>query len=98
MGVSLQSLPHQRVQYFNGKVLVLALSSNDCQTLLTDSRFQWRQPPCRGETKMQLGEWELLDGDRYDVVVFEPTTGRLFGLDKTRLRLAMCEDRASFLK
>lgn len=98
MNISLQSIPHQRVEYFNGVVLVLALSSNDCQALLTDSRFQWQPPPRRSETKMQLGEWEFIDGDRYDVVVCEPKTGSLFGLDKTRLRFAMCHDQAPFFK
>jgi hypothetical protein len=98
MSISLQSIPHQRVQYFNGVVLVLALSTNDCQALLTDSRFQWRQPPGKSETKMRLGEWEFIDGDRYDVVVCELNTGRLFGLDKTRLVLAMCSDQAAFFK
>lgn len=98
MDLSLQSIPHQRVQYFNGIVLVLSLSSNDYQTLLTDSRFQWRLPPRMSETKMQLGEWEFINGDRYDVVVYEPKTGQLFGLDKTRLKLTMCQDQAPFFK
>jgi len=98
MRISFQSIPHQKVDYFNGNVLVLALSSNDCQALLIDSRFHWQKPPRRSETKMQLGDWEFIEGDRYDVVISEQNTGRLFGLDKTRLKLTMCQDNGEFFK
>jgi hypothetical protein len=96
MGISLQSIPHQRVEYFTGTVLVLSLSSNDCQALLTDSRFKWQLPPTKGD--LNFGGWQIIYGDRYDVVISEQNTGRLFALDKTRLKLAMCQENGEFFK
>ncbi len=106
MGVSLQSIPHQKVDYFNGKVLVLALSPTDYQAVLADSRFQWQKPPDISETSSMLGEWQFIDHDRYDVVYCQTSqragtsaaSWRLFGLDKTRRKFVMCEDHWEFFK
>jgi hypothetical protein len=50
MGISLQSIPHQQVDYFIGKVLVLALSPADCQAVPA-----WKT----GETTLDPIRWPV---------------------------------------
>lgn len=106
MGISLKSIPHEKVDYFNGKVLVLSLSKADHKALLDDERFKWQRPPGEITSSLILGEWQLIDGDRYKVVVFQSSTNagaaegswQLFALDQTRLKFVMCEDHWKFFK
>jgi hypothetical protein len=93
MGISLQSIPHRNVSEFSGKLLVLALSSNDFQALLTDSRFHWQLPTDRGSLDMNLAGYRFTLNDAHEVLIWETNNGfSLFGLDKARMKLVMFRD------
>jgi len=104
MGIALESIPHERVEYFNGAVLVLALSPTDCPSLLTDSRFQWQKPPARGS--YLLGGYEFMQDAKYDILVYQKPKGiepvledwRLYAIDKTRRLLFMSSDHWPFFR